>query len=195
MIRVSRWATPPQPDLGLHQGIARPGLQEARGILLIQLGLEAHLAQGRVQFHLLYFADVHSAIADGAANPETRVVIRREREGTHLGACLLLAVKELMTAATCPQLVEFDGTTQQGGEVPHLDLHAVEPDLAVDGGLLPELRLLLEQRSIDGIDLQGDGHTAIIGIQRLDLARFQSQVEDGGSPHRYHQPERHAASS
>ncbi|MND82744.1 hypothetical protein D3C80_745850 [compost metagenome] len=86
-----------------------------------------------------------------------------------------------MTAAAGAEPVKFDGAAKQGGEVAHLDLHPVEPDLAVDGRLLPELGLLLEQGGVDGVYLQGDGHPALLGFQRLDLARLQPQIEDGGA--------------
>ncbi|MNF39243.1 hypothetical protein D3C84_202100 [compost metagenome] len=167
-----------QPQLGLHQGEPGPGLQEARGILLIQLGLEAHLTEGGVQFDLLHLADVDPPIADGAAHPEPGIALGGQRQRPHPGSGLLLAVEQLMTAAAGAEPIKFDAAAQQGGEVPHLDLYPVQPDLAVDGRFLPELGLLLEQGRIDGIDLQGDLHAAVIRLQPLDLAGLQSQIED-----------------
>ncbi len=66
---------PPQTQLGLHQGKARSGLQETLGVLAIQLGFEDHLSQGRLQFNQLNLADIDTAIADRAANPEPRITL------------------------------------------------------------------------------------------------------------------------
>ncbi len=134
-----------QPQLGLHQGEAGTRLQEARGILAIQLGLEDHLAQGRLQLNLFNLTDVDPAVADRAADSESRVAVGHQGECPYLGLGLLLAVKQLVTAAACAEPIEFDGAAQQGGEVPHLDLHAIHPYPGIQRRFFPELRLLLQQ--------------------------------------------------
>ena len=163
----------------MYQGKTGAGLHKALRILTIQLGLEDHLTQRWLQLNLLNLADVDTAIADWAANPQTRIVVGHQGEGAHFRPCLLFAIKQLMAAAAGSQPVKLDGTAQQGRKIAHLDVYAIDAHPGIQGRFFPELRLPGEQGGINAVNLQLDLHPFFGCAQLLDLARLKSQIEHG----------------